>query len=271
MERIASERHAVDRTARSRHTLSRPPVGRHETNLRSSTTPWKQGRGSTRSRNVPTKSTSLNRAQRRAQRFGHKENPPEDYKALKFSSRKSTTVTPSAKENYSPGKSSNSSNQPTARFIHKKEFKSSDSVPSQRPVTSELSKDKSQGGLDRRSLHKSEENSRRKSSAPLALPYTTPASEFLYGHSVVISALRSSRRKLYKLYLYNGETAEVRGQDQQVRKLALAAGVEVTRVGHDWLGVMDKMSGGRPHNVCQSFCRFKSSLVSLNFFLRDTF
>ncbi|KAL8970688.1 MAG: hypothetical protein Q9183_001398 [Haloplaca sp. 2 TL-2023] len=93
-----------------------------------------------------------------------------------------------------------------------------------------------------------EERSQRKSSAPLAIPYTTPASEFLYGHSVVTSALRSSRRKFYKLYLYNGDQTESRGQDREVRKLALAASVEVTRVGNDWLKLMDKMSGGRAHN-----------------------
>ncbi|KAI4195424.1 MAG: hypothetical protein LQ346_003443 [Caloplaca aetnensis] len=88
----------------------------------------------------------------------------------------------------------------------------------------------------------------RKSNAPLAIPYTTPASEFLYGHSVVSAALKFSRRKFYKLYLYNGDSAEVRGQDREVRKLALAANMEVTRVGNDWLKLMDKMSGGRPHN-----------------------
>ncbi|KAL9608403.1 MAG: hypothetical protein Q9167_006766 [Letrouitia subvulpina] len=89
---------------------------------------------------------------------------------------------------------------------------------------------------------------RRAPPAPISIPYTTPASEFLYGHSVVTTALKASRRKLYRLYLYNEQNAEVRGQDQQVRKLGLAAGVVVTRVGHDWLKLMDKMSKGRPHN-----------------------
>ncbi|KAL8694024.1 MAG: hypothetical protein Q9218_001262 [Villophora microphyllina] len=91
------------------------------------------------------------------------------------------------------------------------------------------------------------ERPRRRSTAPLAIPYTTPASEFLYGHSVVTSALKSNR-KFYKLYLYDGDATESRGQDMQVRKLALAANCEVTRVGNDWLRLMDKMSGGRPHN-----------------------
>ncbi|KAI4262118.1 MAG: hypothetical protein L6R42_002697 [Xanthoria sp. 1 TBL-2021] len=61
-------------------------------------------------------------------------------------------------------------------------------------------------------------------------------------------ALKSSRRSFYKLYLYDGDATEFRGQDKQVRKLALAANIEVTRVGNDWIKLMDKMSGGRPHN-----------------------
>ncbi|KAL9044502.1 MAG: hypothetical protein Q9214_002362 [Letrouitia sp. 1 TL-2023] len=92
------------------------------------------------------------------------------------------------------------------------------------------------------------ERPRRGPPAPISIPYTTPASEFLYGLSVVTAALKASRRKLYKLYLYNEQNAEVRGQDQQVRKLGLAAGIVVTRVGHEWLRLMDKMSKGRPHN-----------------------
>ena len=87
------------------------------------------------------------------------------------------------------------------------------------------------------------------SDAPLTVPYTTPASEFLYGTSVVISALRSSYRKLYKLYIYDGDNREARDQDLRVRRLALERDVVVERVKGDWLRVMDKMSTGRPHNV----------------------
>ena len=84
---------------------------------------------------------------------------------------------------------------------------------------------------------------------PLTLPYTTPASEFLYGTSVVVAALLSSRRKLYKLYIYDGDKREARDQDIRIRKLALDRSVVVERVKGDWLRVMDKMSTGRPHNV----------------------
>jgi 21S rRNA (GM2251-2'-O)-methyltransferase len=86
---------------------------------------------------------------------------------------------------------------------------------------------------------------------PLSIPYTTPASEFLYGTSVVEAALssrREPRRKLYKLYIYNGENREDPDHDARLERLAKKNGVEVVRAGNEWLRVMDKMSGGRPHN-----------------------
>ena len=88
-----------------------------------------------------------------------------------------------------------------------------------------------------------------KTNAPLSIPYTTPASEFLYGTSVIAAALSAQRRKMYKLYIYYGENREVRAQEQSIRKLALARGIEVVRVEGDWSRLMDKMSNGRPHNV----------------------
>lgn len=87
--------------------------------------------------------------------------------------------------------------------------------------------------------------------APRSIPYTTPASEFLYGTAVIVPALQSTRRTLYKLYMYDGANREVRDQDNKVRELALARNVPVERVRGDWLGLMDKMSTGRPHNVCE--------------------
>lgn len=86
---------------------------------------------------------------------------------------------------------------------------------------------------------------------PLSIPYTTPASEFLYGTSVVEAALRSRRnprRKLYKLYIYSGENRENAEKDAIIERLAKKNGVNVQYVGADWLRIMDKMSGGRPHN-----------------------
>ncbi len=86
---------------------------------------------------------------------------------------------------------------------------------------------------------------------PLSIPYTTPASEFLYGTSVVEAALssqREPRRKPYKLYIYSGENREDPDQDARLERLARRCGVEVVRAGKEWIRVMDKMSAGRPHN-----------------------
>ena len=83
---------------------------------------------------------------------------------------------------------------------------------------------------------------------PISIPYTTPASEFLYGTSVVRAALKARRRKLYKLYIYTGENRVDLTQDRELRTLAESISVDVRQVRGDWLRVMDKMSKGRPHN-----------------------
>ena len=91
--------------------------------------------------------------------------------------------------------------------------------------------------------------SERESDVPVAIPYTTPASEFLYGTSVVSAALKYSRRKFYKLYCYGAPDRVNIGQDTAMRSLASSQGVEVMHVQGQWLRIMDKMSTGRPHNV----------------------
>ena len=86
---------------------------------------------------------------------------------------------------------------------------------------------------------------------PISIPYTTSASEFLYGTSVVEAALNCKnlpRRKHYKLYIFNGEKRENVVRDADLERLARRSGVEVARVGSDWLPLLDKMSGSRPHN-----------------------
>jgi 21S rRNA (GM2251-2'-O)-methyltransferase len=88
-------------------------------------------------------------------------------------------------------------------------------------------------------------------SMPLSIPYTTPASEFLYGTSVVKAALlskREPRRKLYKLYVYAGENRENFVRDLDIERLARSRDVEVRHVDTNFLRVMDKMSASRPHN-----------------------
>ena len=85
---------------------------------------------------------------------------------------------------------------------------------------------------------------------PLSIPYTTPASEFLYGTSVILAALTAMRRKMYKLYVYSGENREVGVKQTSIEDLARDRRVEVIKVDGDGLRMMDKLSTGRAHNVC---------------------
>lgn len=98
---------------------------------------------------------------------------------------------------------------------------------------------------------KPRDDSLRKSSTdrqPLSIPYTTAASQFLYGKSVVEAALRASRRKLYKLYVYGGANRQNVSRDFAVQRLAERKGVEVQIIDEEGLRLMEKMSAGRPHN-----------------------
>ncbi|KAK3945882.1 RNA methyltransferase [Diplogelasinospora grovesii] len=83
---------------------------------------------------------------------------------------------------------------------------------------------------------------------PVSIPYTTAASQFLYGKSIVEAALLASTRNLYKLYVYAGANRQNIEQDHALEKLAQRKGVEIVRVREDGLKMMDKMSIYRPHN-----------------------
>lgn len=86
---------------------------------------------------------------------------------------------------------------------------------------------------------------------PISIPYTTPASEFLYGTHLVEAALNSKReprRKLYKLYILADAGREDPARDDAIIRLAQKNKVEIVRVGKDGIPMMDKMSAGRPHN-----------------------
>jgi 21S rRNA (GM2251-2'-O)-methyltransferase len=80
---------------------------------------------------------------------------------------------------------------------------------------------------------------------PEVLPYSTAASEFLYGHSSVVAALKANRRKLYKLYVHTRGSSRD-GLMARVRALKLFHITE--EVGDEYLRAMDKASSGRPHN-----------------------
>jgi predicted rRNA methylase len=85
---------------------------------------------------------------------------------------------------------------------------------------------------------------------PDMIPYTTPASEFIYGTSAVEAALRCSRRQLYKLYIYQAAEEELSAGKVTIRKLALSKNIGVKMAFAGWDRLMDKMSAGRPHNGC---------------------
>ncbi|KAJ5190447.1 uncharacterized protein N7498_009432 [Penicillium cinerascens] len=85
---------------------------------------------------------------------------------------------------------------------------------------------------------------------PDSIPYTSPASEFIYGTGAVEAALRSSRRQLYKLYLYQAAGEELSPTKVVLRKLALSSNIEVKLAFAGWDRILDKMSAGRPHNGC---------------------
>jgi 21S rRNA (GM2251-2'-O)-methyltransferase len=70
-----------------------------------------------------------------------------------------------------------------------------------------------------------------------------------------MAALRCSRRKLYNLYIYasagdfsDSGTQLDDGFVRTARKLGYAAGAKVKDVTGKWIHLLDKMSGGRPHN-----------------------
>lgn len=85
---------------------------------------------------------------------------------------------------------------------------------------------------------------------PDTIPYTTPASEFIYGTTAVEATLRCSQRQLYKLYLYQGAEEELSDTKVVLRKLALTKNVQVKFAFAEWDRLLDKMSAGRPHNGC---------------------
>ncbi|TLD29260.1 hypothetical protein PspLS_03557 [Pyricularia sp. CBS 133598] len=88
----------------------------------------------------------------------------------------------------------------------------------------------------------------RLDSTVTSIPYTTAASQFLYGRSVVEETLRSSRRKLYHLYIYDGLNRSRNPNDVVIEKLAQKRGVKITKLGEGHQRLMSKMSEGRPHN-----------------------
>lgn len=89
---------------------------------------------------------------------------------------------------------------------------------------------------------------RRTGMMPMTVTYSTAASQFLYGRSVVKAALEKGRRQVYKLYVYGGENRRESRDNDLMINLAKSRNVPITIVPNEDQRLMDKMSMGRPHN-----------------------
>ncbi|KAL5621581.1 hypothetical protein BROUX41_006481 [Berkeleyomyces rouxiae] len=119
------------------------------------------------------------------------------------------------------------------------------------------------------------------------VPYTTAASQFIFGKSAVKAALHANRRKLYKLYIYNGDNRKGARDDALFISLAKKNGIAWELVPTNGQPMMDRMSQGRPHNgyileasplpqppvvslgSCSSSGKYKSFEVKLGFQTRE--
>jgi 21S rRNA (GM2251-2'-O)-methyltransferase len=80
---------------------------------------------------------------------------------------------------------------------------------------------------------------------PDSLPYSTAASEFIYGFSSVVAAMRANRRKIYTIYVHSRGAS----RDNLLTRIRALKLFPITReVGDEYLRAMDKASSGRPHN-----------------------
>ncbi|KAK2755209.1 RNA family [Colletotrichum kahawae] len=106
------------------------------------------------------------------------------------------------------------------------------------------------GAAPRRQTRGSDDDSsaNRPAEFPLSIQYTTAASQFLFGRSVVKAALRNSQRKLYNLYVYQGSNKKDTKDDTWIVSMAEKKGIKVKSVYEADQKLLDKMSKGRPHN-----------------------
>lgn len=93
-----------------------------------------------------------------------------------------------------------------------------------------------------------------------SLPYTTAASEFLYGYSSVLAALKANRRRLYKLYVLPRGMNNERSAALLTRAKRLK--VTIQEVGDEYLPAFSKASSGRPHNVSASVLSISNPVLT---------
>ncbi|KAG9885041.1 alpha/beta knot, partial [Aureobasidium melanogenum] len=98
-----------------------------------------------------------------------------------------------------------------------------------------------------RDSRSSPQASRDDRDAYVSIPYTTAASEFLYGFNVVIAALTARRRQMYNVYIHSRALSNS-SSASNIKNLCRKAGVRFTDVDDSFLPKMDKMAQGRPHN-----------------------
>ena len=188
-----------------------------------------------------------NRATRRAAQYGQPKDLSSEPQAAAFDRRASNRR--AAVEDTNDEESNGYSERPSPLEESENNYREPSTLPKRSFTIGRHSPQEERGQISRSPQDYDQATTSRHPQAPLSIPYTTPASEFLYGTSVVIAALLSSRRKLYKLYIYDGENREARDQDIRIRRMAVERGVVAQKVAGDWLRLMDKMSTGRPHNV----------------------
>ncbi|CAO2655962.1 Nn.00g047650.m01.CDS01 [Neocucurbitaria sp. VM-36] len=129
------------------------------------------------------------------------------------------------------------------RFSHRPDSKGARREQSGREQTERYyPHDSSRTKADSPSATNSPRNSVR---GPESLPYTTAASEFIYGYSSVLAAIKANRRKFYRLYVHS-RGASRDGLMARVRAHKLFPITE--EVGDEYMRALDKASSGRPHN-----------------------
>jgi 21S rRNA (GM2251-2'-O)-methyltransferase len=106
-------------------------------------------------------------------------------------------------------------------------------------------------GYDRDDRRNDRPSRSESSSHSEKLPYSTAASEFIYGHSSAFAALKADRRKFYKLYVHS-RTLNNNARRKELLQLARDRGVHIEEVGDEYLPILDRTSQSRPHNVRES-------------------
>lgn len=206
-------------------------------------------------------SDRLNRAARRVAIFGPGDTPPQRDREIKFDRSNPRRRTPSHERNphsapwHEVHAQSEGSERPlTKATVYDDQYdERSESLPRSNFRSNSSGDDgRGTGGRERRYFARSSKDEDETSGVPVSIPYTTPASDFLYGTSVVSAALKFSSRRFYKFYCYSVPDRVNVSQDAAMCKLASSRGVEVKQVQGEWMRVMDKMSTGRPHNVSAS-------------------